>query len=136
MPLGYYCPRGSRSGTSLACDSPVFYCPLQSSAPLLTPEGSFSIPLGGPFTNFTTCLPGNYCVGGVSSPCPHLTYSEANQSSCSSCIPGTFYFLIILASIVLLALTALTERLKYVLQVHFQQLANRIVRLVCLELMH
>ena len=65
-----------------------FYCPAGSPRRVRIPDGYYSLPIGVPLflrSSLSICLPGSYCVGGVSSLCPAGTYGDSYGLSSSNC---------------------------------------------------
>jgi hypothetical protein len=113
---GFYCPEGSTSVYQYPCGkyvelhtSPIsiiivvysasVYCPAGSAYPLLSSAGFFtsaspatspSVSAGSTGTE-TVCSAGYFCVGGVQTPCPAGTFSNAGASSCDGkCAAGKY----------------------------------------------
>ncbi len=79
----------------LACDSPLLYCPANSSRALATPGTHYAIPTEeGLFFNSTVCEPGWYCTEGRRRMCPAGRYGDApggvNASCVGPCADGYF----------------------------------------------
>jgi hypothetical protein len=91
---GYVCAAGSVTSTAAPCGDASVYCPAGSGLPLGVPLGWFSTPDdvdSDPAyrTGASTCVAGEYCVGGVRRDCPGGTYSgSAGQTTCDQCLAG------------------------------------------------
>jgi hypothetical protein len=86
----------SASSICLKCPASAYYCPNNSSllGYLNVPLGFYSIggdPRGAQANDITACTLGNYCIGGISSPCPLGSFSNVTKSTtCYQCLPGSY----------------------------------------------
>ena len=79
---GYFCPNGSVVDTQNRCGGPHVYCPAESAAPIVVPEGYYSI-TGAHDTRqaIAICPIGSYCVDGTARLCPGK-FSLLSRFSC------------------------------------------------------
>jgi len=82
---GYYCPRGSFEMTPCGPD-PVIYCPEGSGFEYNIPRGYHTLYESNVKTGIEKCSIGHFCVDGIKTLCPDLTYQDSmGQTSCKPC---------------------------------------------------
>jgi len=96
-PPGYYCPKGSVSGTEHPCGGADVYCLEGSVAPIQAPSGFYTV--GGPENGqarerIKVCEKGTFCEGGMRKECPGGTYGDQEgltTEACTALCPEGYY---------------------------------------------
>jgi hypothetical protein len=88
---GFFCPLGTRAYSANGCGrSPHVFCPTGSSRPQLIESGNYAVgpvfDIGGGYVDQLPCLPGSYCAGGISQPCPAGYFGALRNETRPLCI--------------------------------------------------